>query len=69
MNTIDSEHLITEVKRRPVLWDQNHKYYNQRNAKLLAWQEVFANLIVDWADMSKYDRFGKGLFTTIGFIT
>ncbi|XP_054262521.1 uncharacterized protein LOC128986273 [Macrosteles quadrilineatus] len=60
MNTIDSEHLITEVKRRPVLWDQNHKYYNQRNAKLLAWQEVFANLIVDWTDMSKYDRFGKG---------
>lgn len=57
---VDTEHFIKEVKRRSVLWDPNHADYNQRNPKFAAWEEVSANLYVDWGDLSNYDKFSKG---------
>lgn len=43
---IGSEHFITdqrlikEVENNPLLWDKNHKDYNNRSLKELVWERI-----------------------------
>ncbi|CAG9771618.1 unnamed protein product [Ceutorhynchus assimilis] len=48
----DSEQLITEVEKRPSLYDKNIKEYNDKNVREKLWREVCEAIIMNWKEVN-----------------
>ncbi|XP_046401822.1 uncharacterized protein LOC124167827 [Ischnura elegans] len=53
---IEVEHLIAEVKARPVIWNSSLEEYNDRTKKYQAWQEVIKACTAGWETLSPFIR-------------
>ncbi|KAL0111825.1 hypothetical protein PUN28_013188 [Cardiocondyla obscurior] len=52
----DTERFIEEIERRPAIYDVNRGEYNDRNAKMTAWDEVCQVMVPNWACLSDEER-------------
>ncbi|XP_015116109.1 uncharacterized protein LOC107040507 [Diachasma alloeum] len=55
-HVVDVEKFITEVKKKPIVYDCRHDLYGDRGAKTKAWNEVAAAIIEDWEHMNSEMR-------------
>lgn len=53
---IDTDVLISEVERRPHIWDPSHGDYKNREIRLKAWHEVSANIILGFEGLNDADQ-------------
>ncbi|XP_011868102.1 PREDICTED: uncharacterized protein LOC105562142 [Vollenhovia emeryi] len=56
MSMFDTERFIEEIERRPAIYDVNRGEYNDRNAKMTAWDEVCQVMVPNWARLSDEER-------------
>ncbi|XP_018375138.1 PREDICTED: uncharacterized protein LOC108768929 [Trachymyrmex cornetzi] len=56
MNMFDTERFIEEIERRPAIYDVNRGEYNDRNAKMTAWDEVCQVMVPNWARLTDEER-------------
>lgn len=52
----DTERFIEEIERRPAIYDVNRGEYNDRNAKMTAWDEVCQVMVPNWARLTDEER-------------
>jgi len=63
MRTFDTERFIEEIEKRPAIYDMNHGY-NNRNAKMIAWEEVCQVMVPNWARLTDKERIVEGGMAT-----
>ncbi|XP_044147822.1 uncharacterized protein LOC122935934 isoform X2 [Bufo gargarizans] len=63
---INCELLIQLVEARPALWDQTDPKHSDHNTTRRQWQEVYANLVPTWNDLSRQAK--KNCGTLISFL-
>ncbi|XP_020296913.1 uncharacterized protein LOC109861604 isoform X1 [Pseudomyrmex gracilis] len=56
MSMFDTERFIEEIQRRPAIYDVKRGEYNDRNAKMTAWDEVCQVMVPNWAHLTDEDR-------------
>lgn len=56
-----SELLISEVQKRPLLYDVSLEDYNDRNKKAKCWEEVYKQMINNWSDLSSAEKNNRGM--------
>ncbi|XP_032664068.1 uncharacterized protein LOC116840870 isoform X2 [Odontomachus brunneus] len=56
MNMFDTEKFIEEIERRPAIYDVSRGEYNDRNAKMNAWDEVCQVMVPNWARLTDEER-------------
>lgn len=56
----DTERFIEEIERRPAIYDVNRGEYNDRNAKMTAWDEVCQVMVPNWARLTDEERNAEG---------
>ncbi|KAI4479485.1 hypothetical protein M0804_010882 [Polistes exclamans] len=61
----DTEKFIKEIEKRPAIYDTNRSEYNDRNAKMSAWEEVFQVMVPNWWRLSDEERNMEGIDTKI----
>ncbi|KAF7382334.1 hypothetical protein HZH68_015253 [Vespula germanica] len=52
----DTERFIEEIEKRPAIYDVNRSEYNDRNAKMSAWEEVCQVMVPNWTRLSDEER-------------
>ncbi|XP_015179487.1 PREDICTED: uncharacterized protein LOC107068011 isoform X2 [Polistes dominula] len=52
----DTEKFIEEIEKRPAIYDVNRCEYNDRNAKMRAWEEVCQVMVPNWWRLSDEER-------------
>ncbi|XP_051171497.1 uncharacterized protein LOC127288217 isoform X2 [Leptopilina boulardi] len=52
----DTERFISEIEKRPAIYNTNCDEYNDRTAKLAAWDEVCQVMIRNWPTLSDEER-------------
>ncbi|XP_076675993.1 uncharacterized protein LOC143373067 isoform X1 [Andrena cerasifolii] len=52
----DTEKFIEEIEKRPAIYDVNRNEYNDRNAKMTAWDEVCQVMVPNWACLTDEER-------------
>ncbi|XP_043488138.1 uncharacterized protein LOC122515046 [Polistes fuscatus] len=52
----DTEKFIQEIEKRPAIYDVNRSEYNNRNAKMSAWEEVCQVMVPNWWRLSDEER-------------
>lgn len=57
---VDSEMLIFEVQKRPLLYDISLPDYNDRVKKSKCWDEVCEQVIPNWDELSPAERNNRG---------
>lgn len=57
----DTERFIEEIERRPAIYDVNRGEYNDRNAKMTAWDEVCQVMVPNWARLTDEERNVEGI--------
>lgn len=57
----DTERFIEEIERRPAIYDVNRGEYNDRNAKMTAWDEVCQVMVPNWARLTDEERNAEGI--------
>lgn len=57
---IKSSLIITEVKKRPCLFDTNDPNYGDRNEKSRCWEEVYDNVVPGWSALGTTEKFTAG---------
>lgn len=62
MNMFDTERFIEEIERRPAIYDVNRGEYNDRNAKMTAWDEVCQVMVPNWARLTDEERNVEGIW-------
>lgn len=60
----DTERFIEEIERRPAIYDVNRGEYNDRNAKMTAWDEVCQVMVPNWARLTDEERNVEGIYYT-----
>ena len=55
-NMFDTEKFIEEIEKRPAIYDVNRSEYNDRNAKMTAWDEVCQVMVPNWARLTDEER-------------
>lgn len=60
----DTERFIEEIERRPAIYDVNRGEYNDRNAKMTAWDEVCQVMVPNWARLTDEERNVEGIYST-----
>ena len=58
----DSELLITEVEKRPGLYNTALKEYSDRNLKVKLWEEVCKSVFPNWNDLDTEEKNKKGYY-------
>lgn len=58
---IKSNLIITEVQRRPCLFDTNHPNYGDRAEKARCWEDVCESVVPGWSALSLAERFAAGM--------
>lgn len=53
---MDVELLITEIKKRPVLWDVSDESYKDRNKKNDGWMEVATVMSENFGEKTKAEQ-------------
>lgn len=53
---VDTDLLISEVKKRPAVYDQQEDNYSDRNKKQRCWDEICAILVPGWEDSSQLEK-------------
>lgn len=61
MSMFDTERFIEEIERRPAIYDVNRGEYNDRNAKMTAWDEVCQVMVPNWARLTDEERNAEGI--------
>lgn len=61
MSMFDTERFIEEIQRRPAIYDVKRGEYNDRNAKMTAWDEVCQVMVPNWAHLTDEDRNIQGI--------
>ena len=68
----DVEKLISEVERRPPLYNKNLKEYSDRNLKDKLWYEVYESVVTKWSELAAEQKLEKGtlifLFVLLGIM-
>lgn len=59
-NMFDTEKFIEEIEKRPAIYDVNRSEYNDRNAKMTAWDEVCQVMVPNWALLTDEERYAEG---------
>lgn len=59
---VDSEMLIFEVQKRPLLYDISLPDYNDRVKKSKCWDEVCEQVIQNWEDLSPAEKNNRGKY-------
>lgn len=59
---IKSNLIVSEVQRRPCLYDTNHPYYGDRSEKAKSWEEVCKSVVPNWSGLSQDSRFTAGTY-------
>lgn len=57
----DTEKFIEEIEKRPAIYDVNRSEYNDRNAKMTAWDEVCQVMVPNWARLTDEERNVEGI--------
>lgn len=57
----DTEKFIGEIEKRPAIYDVNRSEYNDRNAKMTAWDEVCQVMVPNWARLTDEERNVEGI--------
>lgn len=57
----DTEKFIEEIEKRPAIYDVNCSEYNDRNAKMTAWDEVCQVMVPNWARLTDEERNVEGI--------
>lgn len=57
---LDSEHLIYEVEKRPLLYDISLPDYNDRAKKIKCWEEICELIFPDWSELTAAERDNRG---------
>lgn len=52
----DTEKFIEEIQKRPAIYDVNRSEYNDRNAKMTAWDEVCQVMVPTWPRLTNEER-------------
>lgn len=65
MSMFDTERFIEEIERRPAIYDVNRGEYNDRNAKMTAWDEVCQVMVPNWARLTDEERNVEGIWHAI----
>lgn len=60
VTVIDSDILISEVEKRPALYNKELKEYSDRNVKEKLWAEVCAQVIPNWNDLPAREKKTRG---------
>lgn len=61
MSMFDTERFIEEIERRPAIYDVSRGEYNDRNAKMTAWDEVCQVMVPNWARLTDEERNVEGI--------
>lgn len=61
---IHSDQIVSEVEKRPCLYDTNHKNYGDRTEKTMSWEEVYENVVPGWCMLGPAEKFAAGEFIT-----
>lgn len=59
---IKSNLIVTEVQRRPCLYDTNHPNYGDRAEKARCWEEVCVSVVPSWAALGLAEKFAAGMY-------
>ncbi|CAD0206117.1 unnamed protein product [Chrysodeixis includens] len=62
---IKSSLIITEVKKRPCLFDTNDPNYGDRAEKARCWEEVCDCVVPGWLALGHSERFAAGMFSDV----
>ncbi|KAI5642573.1 alcohol dehydrogenase transcription factor myb/SANT-like domain-containing protein [Phthorimaea operculella] len=54
--SLDVEHFIREIEKRPAIWHVNSEESRHKGMKLQAWEEVARNFIPDFGDMTTLEK-------------
>ncbi|CAG9573031.1 unnamed protein product [Danaus chrysippus] len=57
---INSGIIVTEVQKRPCLYDSNDMNYGDRAEKMKSWDEVYASVVPGWSGLSQEERSTAG---------
>ncbi|XP_072948782.1 uncharacterized protein [Epargyreus clarus] len=64
--TVDYENvskiIISEVEKRPALYDKSLKQFRDRNIKARLWEEVYQHVCREWPRLSEAEKKNKGNF-------
>ncbi|XP_015593285.1 uncharacterized protein LOC107266853 isoform X2 [Cephus cinctus] len=52
----DTERFIVEIEKRPAIYNVNCDEYNDRNAKMNAWDEVCQVMVPNWENLTDEER-------------
>ncbi|CAH2098921.1 unnamed protein product [Euphydryas editha] len=64
---IKSDQIVSEVEKRPCLYDTNHRNYGDRTEKMRSWEEVCENVVPGWCTLELTEKFAAGEFITLPF--
>lgn len=64
MSMFDTERFIEEIEKRPAIYDVSRGEYNDRNAKMTAWDEVCQVMVPNWARLTDEERNVEGIYGT-----
>ncbi|XP_013106728.1 uncharacterized protein LOC106086549 [Stomoxys calcitrans] len=53
---MESEQIISEVKKRPVIWDSTEECYKNKNMKMDAWMDVAASIEPTFRNMTEAEQ-------------
>ncbi|KAM5135995.1 uncharacterized protein ACMZJ9_018509 [Mantella aurantiaca] len=56
---VDTDLLISEVKKRPAVYDQTEDDYSDRNKKQRCWEEICAVLVPGWEESTQLEKCRK----------
>lgn len=57
---VDTDLLISEVKKRPSVYDQQEDDYSDRTKKQKCWEEICAVLVSGWEECTQLEKCRKG---------
>lgn len=58
---IKSNLIVTEVQKRPCLFDTNHPNYGDRAEKARCWEEVCGSVVPGWTALGLTEKFAAGM--------
>ncbi|CAG5059945.1 unnamed protein product [Parnassius apollo] len=60
---IKSSMIVSEVEKRPCLFDTNHTNYGDRAEKARCWDEVCESVVPGWCALGPTEKLAAGMFT------
>ncbi|CAH0718611.1 unnamed protein product, partial [Brenthis ino] len=57
---IKSSSIVSEVQKRPCLYDTNHINYGDRAEKIRSWEEVCESVVPGWQALGLTEKFAAG---------